>query len=131
MTPDPFEQQLQQRPLPQLPPEWRTEILGAATAARMEQERTETSSVASVSWKHIHWGALAAVWVAIGLISVLEPEPEGRPLAIHTTPVDLERRWQEHLRLLAEWAEPPAALPPAPPLPPRSGYRPARQKTFA
>ena len=107
MNPDPFEQHLQRRALPPLPPEWRAEILGAAAAAREEQERAETPG-RGIPWKHARWGALAAVWVGILTIRQLDPmeADQSVPIVSHA---EILQGLEERQRLLAEFAEEKAA----------------------
>lgn len=101
MNPDPIEQQLQRRAQPQLPPEWRAEILGAATGAREEQERAETP-MRGISWKHVRWGALAAVWVAILTLGQLDPDDPRRPPSSTLAYEDVVHAVQERNRLMTE-----------------------------
>jgi len=131
MNPDEFEEQLGRRRAPQLPPEWRAGILSVAESAREEQERSEVTAVGSRA--HIRWAALAAVWVAIGLISTFDrtSDSHSAPAIAVAAPIEFEHRWQERLRLMAEWAEPPTPPPPAPVYRRRSGFHPVRLKTFA
>ncbi len=123
MNPDAFEQQLQRRELTQLPPEWRAEILGAAVAAREEQERTE-SPYGGVPWKRIRWGALAAVWIAIGTFGQLDPE-ERRSVGPALAYQDVLTAVRERTRLMAEVRanEEPVEIATPPAVRQRSGHR--------
>ena len=133
MNPDPFEQQLQRRPLPQLPPEWRAEILGAATAAREDQERAETPA-RGISWKHVRWGVLAAVWVTILTLGQMDPDDTRRPSSSTLAYEDVVRAVQERNRLMTEVRanEPGTGTPITPPaVRQRSGrYRPRENSTL-
>jgi hypothetical protein len=62
---DPFEDQLRRTPPRTLPPEWKAEILGAATAAAMESRRTPSRPAAGMyqNW----WTQL---WLRIPLPTV-------------------------------------------------------------
>lgn len=76
MNLDEFEQHLARQPLRPLPPEWRAEILGAATAAAAVS--TEAEPRRSAPWWRewlwptpVAWGALATCWAAILVLNRL------------------------------------------------------------
>ena len=82
MNNDKFEQQLQRQSLRQPPAAWREEILGAAASHLPKRSQSYASGFNPLVWwrelvlptRHI-WTGLAAVWVAIGVVTVVTRDP--------------------------------------------------------
>ena len=83
-----FERRLQNRPLKEIPGEWRKEILAAAMSRGASDERREpeiswqsmlVARLASVFWPHPKaWAGLAAVWVCIVMLNFSSHEKPHR-----------------------------------------------------
>jgi len=117
MKPDPFEEKLRNQPLRRVPPEWRQEILRAASNA--DKPRMPSTNVAAGSWSELlstlrsrlaailwpcprAWAGLAAVWVGMLLFNH-EIAPKGTSLARETPSAAANVvGWREQERLLTE-----------------------------
>ncbi len=88
MNPDPLESELRRRPIRQIPPEWRSEILQAAVAPEKKSEPAVTSNQSGmpawvgewVAWlwpKPVAWAGLAAIWVLLAGLNVSMRQPMG------------------------------------------------------
>ncbi len=113
---DDFEQFLKNQPLRAVPPEWRSEILAAAS----QGGRKEIALPAWRGWlwpSPYAWGALAAVWVVIlGLNIASQREMDrNRPRGPMPTEQEMVAMFSEYRLELEEFssvAQPrPAALP--------------------
>ena len=100
MKPDDFEQKLQCQSLRQLPAEWRSEILDAATsrhsscATRHSFFPTFNLQLSTLFWPHPKaWAGLAAVWI---LIFAVDFSMRG------TTPVMAEKAAPPSLEVIVE-----------------------------
>lgn len=137
MNSNEFESRLEQIPLQPPPRGWRKQILGAACAGAVAGIRRETQSVhrltlvaAGQRWLHewlwphpVVWGAMAAIWLAVGAVQVAlrEPRPSVAPVRVAGTPeaptlLNLQNQW---LLALNEPLDKPKLLPTRP-LPPQS-----------
>lgn len=145
MNPEEFESRLQRMPLKQPPGEWREEILAAASTVAADVNQ-RTSSVRELKfaatwqqrlrdlfWPHpVAWGAMAAVWLVIGVVQLALHEPTSGSSRVYVaaspgvpTVMELQKE------LLTAWNEPsakPKAKPEAP-LPPQSCIE-RRRETF-
>src|SRR5579872_3635724 len=72
MKPDDFEQKLQHQALRQIPAEWRSQILDAATSCHVSRVTrhsffsTLNHQLSTILWPHPKaWAGLAAVWILI------------------------------------------------------------------
>jgi len=150
MNENEFESRLQRTPVKRPPSEWREQILVAADVNRRTPSIHELTSLRDATprqafaatwkrrlrelfWPHpVAWGALAAVWIAIGAVHLALHEP-GPPLArvhIAASP-DMPTMITMQRELLASWEE-PAEQPKAVPsrhLPPQSCIE-RRRETF-
>jgi hypothetical protein len=115
MNLDEFEQRLQSRPFKQVPGEWRAGILRAAEESRATPEAGGARN-RGADWRvvverarrmlfpgRLAWGALAAVWVIIGILrfgarEMPAPLVAGPP----ATRSGVRMAMTEHQRLLAE-----------------------------
>ncbi len=140
MSPEEFEKQLKQRPVRQMPAEWRAEILSAAKAAGSES-RVQAGGksvsiwtmlkgwvVAGLELKPKALAGLAALWVAI--LALHFSTHDDSNVAISRTPVSKQvitevREQRQYFAELAGLRQTPDAEPPRPSLPkPRSESRP-------
>ena len=117
-----FENRLQRQPIRELPRDWRSEILAAATPVG-RRSRGATGEPFS-TWPSLRaWAALATVWLVIFLFHVTAPnEPR---LARNSSPMTMQSFAISHQQTLmmaqllgqtdqAEPGEPPAAPAAAP-----------------
>lgn len=134
MSPEEFEKKLKQRPMRQVPAEWRADILAVAKTTTVSNESpasVEKSSVFSVIqsklsallWPHPKaWAGLAAVWVVIAGLRMTEP---GKPvretakIAPPTAVAVLTEQRRELAQLLGDYNDSEPVLAPHQLLPPR------------
>jgi hypothetical protein len=132
MNPEDFEQQIKQRPVRSLPPEWRAEILGAAKAAAQAAPEPRQSIFATIReqlsvflWPHPRaWAGIAAVWLVIIALRMMEPgapvqeTAEKRPVRQAAVMALTEER-RELAQLLGDFHSVQMVLPPPQPMQPR------------
>ena len=136
MNPDSFEQKLARQQLRQVPDEWRDDILHAArTVGPRCEPATPRSSLLSVLnqklssllWPHPRaWGALAAAWMVILVLSVaMRDDSTAAAHRLVPPSAQMRERLREQEQLLAELLEQQPAADPSKAIPPRphSFYR--------
>jgi hypothetical protein len=130
MKPDfEFEQHLRRQPAREIPPEWRTRILSAASAERpgslgFWQRGALRRELAKLLWPHpVAWAGLAAVWMFIIALnfSMREASPMVAKQRVQPSPetlVELKNQQRMFAELLGPAAVPdadrPKVLPPKP-----------------
>ena len=90
MNPDPFEQKLGRQPLRGVPPDWRAEILAAATATAAGARQAAPVQPVPMRWLRellwpapAAWAGLAAAWCGILLVHwVSDPVLPSPPAAL-------------------------------------------------
>jgi hypothetical protein len=126
MSLEDFEKELKQRPMRQMPPEWRAEILAAAKTAAASIESPASvgrpsflsamqARLSAILWPHPKaWAGLAAVWGAILLLNFATGDrPE--TVAHKTSPSpEMMAVWKEQERTLVKLVEPFDQLPAVP-----------------
>jgi hypothetical protein len=122
-----FEKQLEGQPLRELPREWRSKILAAASGAPRSMPAEWLSSWL---WPHPRaWTGLAAAWIVIFLLHLTAPDEAGA--ARNSSPMRFESfaKMREQTVLMAQLlgslddGDPPAAATTAPPKPRSEGPR--------
>ena len=132
MKPDEFEQQLKQQPRRAIPAGWRSEILGAAAAAKTPPVRKDAAQIsvrASVVMKlwselvlpcRVVWAGIAAAWLAV-LICNYAMKETPKTIATDIEPASEEmmtaRRQQQ--QLLSQLLERPVPIDAEPAQTPR------------
>ena len=102
---DDFEDRLRAQPFKSIPPSWRRDILELRRVAVPAQK----SWLRQLLWPHpAAWGALAAVWLFVGLLNLTEPRREVPALTEKSAP-DQRLVWAEHRRLWLELIDPEEA----------------------
>lgn len=136
MNLDDFEQRLQSQRLRQIPAEWRTEILRAASAQNSKPETRNfpwlsilTNKLSAILWPNPKaWAGLGVVWILIIGLQLAARDPAPR-MANNSPPAspELVMRLKDQQRMLAELVgnneSRPAAKPVRSPAEPRSERR--------
>jgi hypothetical protein len=122
-----FEKQLESQPLRELPPEWRSQILAAATAP---PRSIVAEWLSSWLWPHPRaWAGLAAAWIVIFFFHLTAPGEAGG--ARNSSPATFESfaKMRRQTLIMAQLlgslddGDQPAAALPAPPKPRSEGPR--------
>ena len=119
MNLDDFEKELRRRPLRRVPPEWKAQIVPAATV----NHEPWWGRLAEYIWpSRIAWGALAAAWVAIGVLRLTTVETS-TPGTRHADYAQLRVVIEQKRKLQEAEYESVNVSKPAPAIRPRSGIR--------
>ncbi len=134
-----FEELIQRQTHRPIPPAWREEILSAAhqAAAPRLANRSLLSAIgvrlSALLWPHpIAWGGLAAVWLVVVGLDVVDMEPAPRHAARQEAQPASEMRklWRQREQMLAELVGPFENTEAKPEKPPPSQPRSQRREDF-
>jgi hypothetical protein len=113
-----FEKQLERQTMRELPREWRSQILKAASGA---ERPTLVERLSGWLWPHPRaWAGLAAAWVVIFLLHLSAPDKPRFARVSSPMTIQSLAKMHEQTLLMAQLlgslddGDQPAALPPAP-----------------